>query len=99
MAQQQMQLNTELVGATIQRISTLTEDIQSRNQKFLTLLQEKNSHTKGKFDLLVKLEQGITKEAQNFEAIIAAQEEVKAELFKYSELIEEANDSSALRVD
>lgn len=99
MAEQQMQLNTDLVTATINKISELTNGIQEKNKQFLTLLQEKNSRTKGKFDLLVKLEQGVTRESENFAALIEAQEEVKNELDRYAALIEEANDSSALRLD
>lgn len=99
MAEQQMQLNTDLVNATIMQISELTQGIQDKNRAFLNLLQEKNSRTNGKFDLLVKLEQGVTRESENFNALIEAQEEVKRELDKYAELIEEANDSSGLRLD
>lgn len=99
MSNQMMSLNTEVVGATINQISNLTADIQTRNKKFLELLQEKNAFTKGKFDLLVALEQGIVKESQNFDALIEAQEDIKEALRQYTELIEEANDASQLRVD
>lgn len=92
-----MSINTEAVGAAINQISVYTADIATRNKKFLELLNEKNQATQGKFTLLKTLENKLTEESHNFDALIGTQEEIKDALNKYAELAEEANDDHAFR--
>ena len=94
---QQMSLNYDVVSAAVNRIETLTSDIETRNKKFISLLQEKNDATQGKFALLKTLQTRVEEEAANFKKLVAAQEEIKDSLERYSNLAEEANDDSAFR--
>lgn len=94
---QQMSLNLDVVAAGVNRIETLTHDIETRNNKFISLLQEKNDATQGKFALLKTLQGRVEEEAENFKKLIEAQEEIKQSLDRYSDLAEEANDDSAFR--
>lgn len=98
MADQIMSINTDVVNTAINQISVLTADIQTRNKKFIELLNAKNEVTGGKFALLKTLEDKIVQEAQAFDKVLEAQEEIKASLSRYAELAEEANDDSAFRV-
>ena len=97
MADAVMSLNSEVVGAAINKISVLTADIDARNKKFIELLTEKNEATQNKFQLLVTLQARVVEEAENFGKLLEAQEEIKASLRRYEELAEEANDDSAFR--
>lgn len=98
MADQVMSLNLDVVNTAINQISILTSDIQTRNKKFIELLNSKNEATGGKFALLKTLEERIIAEAQNFDKVLDAQEEIKQSLSRYAELAEEANDDSAFRM-
>ena len=95
MAEQVMSLNTDVVGTAVNQISVLTADIQTRNKKFVELLNSKNESTQGKFALLKQLQVRVQEEAANFDKILEAQEEIKAALQRYTELAEEVNDDSA----
>lgn len=97
MAEQVMSLNTDVVGTAVNQISVLTADIQTRNKKFVELLNSKNEATQGKFALLKQLGVRVREEAANFDKILEAQEEIKAALQRYTELAEEADDDSAFR--
>lgn len=97
MAEQVMSLNTDVVGTAVNQISVLTADIQTRNKKFVELLNSKNEATQGKFALLKQLGVRVREEAANFDKILEAQEEIKAALQRYTELAEEADDASAFR--
>lgn len=97
MAEQVMSLNTDVVGTAVNQISVLTADIQTRNKKFVELLNSKNEATQGKFALLKQLGVRVREEAANFDKILEAQEEIKAALQRYTELAEEAADDSAFR--
>ena len=92
----QIAINTDVVGSAVNRISQLVSDINTRTDKLLQTLKEKNAETKNKWTLLKKLEDKLTDEANNVKAIENAVEEIKAGLNKFIELAEEADDASAL---
>ena len=98
MADQVMSINTDVVNTAINSLSVLTADIQTRNKKFIELLNTKNEATQGKFQLLKTLEGKIIEESQNFDKVLEAQEEIRQSLIRYTELAEQANDDSAFRV-
>lgn len=97
MAAQVMSIDSEAVGAAVNQISVCISDIDTRNKKFLALLQEKNDATQGKFSLLKTLEGRIQEEANNFQGLIAASENIKDSLRRYAEMAEAADDDSDFR--
>lgn len=97
MGDQVMSLNLDVVMSAINQISVMTADIQTRNKKFIELLNSKNEATQGKFQLLATLEGKVRDEAQNFDKILEAQDEIVASVNRYAELAEQANDDTAFR--
>lgn len=95
MGDQVMSINTDVVGAAVNELSVITADIQTRNKKFLELLNQKNEATQGKFALLAKLEEKVADEVNNFNKALSAQDDIKVSLQRYIEMFEEANDDSA----
>lgn len=98
MGTQQMTIDSEAVAAAVNMIDVDIADINTRNQKFLALLDEKNSQTKGKFALIKSLKDRVEDETKNIQQTIEATEAIKESLRRYEELAEEANDDSAFRV-
>lgn len=98
MGTQQMTIDSEAVAAAVNMIDVDIADINTRNQKFLTLLDEKNAQTKGKFALIKSLKDRVEDETKNIQQTIEATEAIKDSLRRYEELAEEANDDSAFRV-
>jgi CheY-like chemotaxis protein len=92
-----LNLNTEVVGAAVNRISVLTSDIQTRNAKFLELLRDHDARAQGKNPVIATTADRITEEAQNVQSLIDAQEEVSAALNAYVQKMEEAADTSMLQ--
>lgn len=95
---QVMSIDSEAVGSAINQISVCIADIDTRNKKFIALLQEKNEKTQGKFALLKTLEARVAEEADNFTQLIATAESIKDSLRRYEGMAEEANDDSDFRV-
>lgn len=95
MAAEQMSLNMDAVGAASNQIGTYITDIDTRTKKFLSLLDEKNQQTDGKFPLFVKLRERLAEDKKNIERLITQQEEIKEALTRYAALAEEASDASA----
>ena len=98
MASGQIIIDSEAVGAAVNQIDVAIADINTRNEKFIQLLTEKNKATHGKFGLLETLQKRVEEEATNIKDTVAATEEIKSALRKYEEQAEEANDDSAFRV-
>lgn len=94
---QVMSIDSEAVGAAVNQISVAIADIDTRNKKFLALMQEKNEATQGKFSLLKSLEDRIQEEAENFKTLIQATEDIKDSLRRYAEMAEAADDDSDFR--
>lgn len=94
----QMSIDSEKVTAVVNQIDVCIEDIHTRNTKFLSLLEEKNQQTQGKFGLIVSLQDRVADEATNIKKAIDATEAIKEAIRKYEDLAEEANDDSAFRV-
>ncbi len=97
MSSQQMSIDAEAVAAAVNQIDIAIEDINTRNAKFISLLTDTNSKTKGKFTLIKTLQERVEDEAKNINETIKATEEIKAALRKYTDMAEEANDDSAFR--
>lgn len=95
---QQMSIDTDKVGAAVNRISVLMADIKTRTTSFIAKVNEKNQETEGKWKLIMTLEQRLTEESKNIDEIIEAQESIKQALDRYAEKAEEANDDSELNV-
>lgn len=95
----QMSINTEAVASAVNSISVDIADIQTRLNRFLALLEEKNSQTGGKFAIVKTLSQKIEKEAKNVQALNESSDQIKDTLQRYIEIAEEANDDSAFRTD
>lgn len=93
----QMSINSDRVAAAINQIDVLIADIDARNNKFLTLLDEKNQQTSGKFQLIASLRDRISDAANNIKGTVQACESIKDSLRQYEALAEEANDDSAFR--
>ena len=94
----QMTVDSEAVAAAVNMIDIDISDINTRNQKFLALLEEKNMQTKGKFPVIKSLKDRIVNEAKNIQQAIAATEAIKDALRKYEELAAAASDDTVFRV-
>jgi hypothetical protein len=92
-----MTLDVEAVSAAVNQIDLAIGDIKTRNEKFLSLLEEKNNETKGKFSLIKSLKERVTDEEKNISAAIAATESIKESIRKYTAMAEDADDDSAFR--
>lgn len=99
MSEQVMSLNLDVVVTAINSISVMTADIQTRNKKFMELLRSKNEATQGKFQLLATLEEKIKVEAQNFDKMLEAQDEIIQSVNRYAEMAEAAQDDSCFNRD
>lgn len=97
MSNQQMTIDSEAVAAAVNMIDIDIADINTRNKKFLTLLEEKNNQTQGKFALIASLKDRIEDETKNIQQTIEATEAIKDALRQYEQLAEEANDDSEFR--
>ena len=95
----QMSINTEAVGSAVNSISVDIADIQTRLNRFLALLEEKNNQTSGKFAIVKTLSQKIQKESRNVQALNESSDQIKEVLQRYIEIAEQANDDSAFRMD
>lgn len=93
----QMSIDTDKVGAAINRISQLTSDVKTRTDAFISRLIELNNTTKGRWSLIVTLQTKIEAESANITSIIEAQDVIVRALDKYAELASEADDDSAFR--
>ena len=93
----QMTLNTEAVAAAVNQIDIAIADIKTRNDKFLSLLDEKNQQTQGKFALIATLKGKVEEEARSLQETVDAAESIKDALRKYEGMAEEANDDGAFR--
>lgn len=94
MSQQQMTFDSEAIAAAVNQIDVAIADIETRNNKFIALLEEKNNQTRGKFPLVAALKPKIAEEAANIKSAIEATEAIKESIAKYQSLTEEANDTS-----
>ena len=95
MGNNQMSIDSEAVMAAVNQIDVAIEDINTRNKKFLALLEEKNQATQGKFGLIKTLQERVGDEAKNIQQTIAATETIKESIRKYEDLAGAANDDSA----
>lgn len=95
---QQMSIDTDVVGAGVNRISVLMSDIKARTDAFIAKVNEKNQETEGKWNLIMTLEERLKEESKNIANIIEAQDSIRAALDRYAEQAAEADDDSALRV-
>lgn len=97
MGSNQMSIDSEAVMAAVNQIDVAIEDINTRNKKFLTLLDEKNQATQGKFGLIKTLQDRVEDEAKNINQTIEATEMIKESIRRYEGIAEEANDDSEFR--
>ena len=95
----QMSINTEVVAAAVNSISVDISDIQTRLNRFLALLDEKNNQTSGKFAIVKTLTAKMQKEVANVQALNDACDQIRETLQRYIEIAEQANDDSAFRID
>lgn len=79
----QTHLNVEGVKASINQISILIDEIKVRNDKFMSLLKEKNEQTQNKFPLTKALESLIQQENRKFEDVVNFQTEIRQVLDAY----------------
>lgn len=89
-----MSINTERIFPALNEISVRIQDIETRNKKFLALIEETNQRTDGKFALMKALQTKVEEEAVNITGSVQAVEEVEQALQKHIELAEEADDAS-----
>lgn len=94
----QLTINSEEVAAAVNQIDICIADINTRNDKFIALLNEKNEATHHKFPLLSTLQKRVEDEAANLQKAIQATEDIKEAIRKYVEQAEEASDDSAFRL-
>lgn len=97
MASGQMTLDSAAVAAAVNEISVCIDDINTRNTKFLALLEEKNNATQNKFTLLKTLQTRIEEEAGNLQGAIAATEAIKDSIRKYEDMAAEVDDDADFR--
>ena len=97
MSQSVMSLDSEAVAVAVNSIDIAIQDIQTRNNAFLDLLEEKNNQTKGKFALIKTLSEKVREETVNIKNAIEAVESIKEALRRYEDLAEQANDDSDFR--
>lgn len=97
MQQGQMAINTEVVGSAVNQISIDVADIQTRLQRFLALLEEKNQQTKGKFAIVSTLSARMQQEVANVKALEEVVDTIHETLNRYIEIGEQANDDSMFR--
>ncbi len=95
----QMSINTEVVASAVNQISVDIADIHTRLKRFLTLLEEKNSQTSGKFAIVKTLSNKMEKEVSNVQELNDACDQIREVLNRYIEIAEQANDDSAFLVD
>lgn len=91
----QMSIDTERVGAAINRISQLTSDVKTRTDAFVRKLSEMNTNTGGRWKLIVTLQSKIEMEAVNVNGIIESQDIIIKALDKYADLAAEVDDDRA----
>ena len=92
----QMSINTDVVGSAVNQISVRVADIETRTNKFLNLVTEKNSETSNRWSLLKTLQDKLAVETENVKRIIAAEDDIKADLNRYAEAAAEVDDDSEL---
>lgn len=95
----QMSINTEIVASAVNQISMDIADINTRLNRFLALLEEKNDQTGGKFAIVKTLTNKMQVEVTNVQKLNEACDQIRDTLQRYIELAEEANDDSAFRCD
>ena len=95
---QQMTIDSEAVAAAVNQIDVDITDIKTRTDKLLSLLDEKNQQTKGKFAVIKTLKDRVEDEARNINEVVEATEAIKESLRKYEDLASEANDDSEFRI-
>lgn len=93
---QQMALNYDAVSSAISQISVLVSDIETRNNKFVQILQESNEKTQNKYPVTMKLHEKITEEANNFKKIITAMTELQVAVQHYSGNADDAASTQGL---
>lgn len=89
---QQMSIDTEKVGAAINRISQLTSDVKTRTDAFVQKLVEMNATTGGRWSLIKTLQVKIEAEVANIKGIVETQDAIKRGLDRYAELAAEVDD-------
>lgn len=94
MANQQMSIDYDAVMAAVNQIDVAISDINTRNKKFIELLEEKNQQTSNKFSLIKTLQTRVEEEATNIKRTIEATESIKEALRAYADMAADANDDS-----
>lgn len=92
-----LQIDVEAVNSAVNRIDTLTSDIETRTQKFLDLVSEKNEESNNSVALITELQKKLVQEQENITKLVEAQEEIKQSLTRYANALDEATDSSAFK--
>lgn len=92
----QMSINADLVGASVNQISVLMADIDSRIAKFQELVQEGIQKANGKWELMSKLGEKLQEEVANVKKIEESIETVKTAINRYADAMSEVDDASEL---
>ena len=91
-----LQIDVEAVNSAVNRIDTLTTDIETRTKKFIEHVKEMNDDSKNSVALLVNLNQRLQEEHDNIVKLIEAQEEIKESLSRYASNLADIADGSEL---
>lgn len=93
---QVMTIDAEAVAAAVNQIDVAIQDINTRNQKFLEILDNANTQCEGNFPPIPHLIEDIGREAENLKKTQDAVEAIKDSIARYTALAEEAADCSFL---
>lgn len=92
-----LQIDVDAIRASVNRIDTCITDIATRTQKFIELVEEKNKESGNSVALINTLGDKLQAENENIQKVLEAQNEIKANLQKYIEMLEDATDDGAFR--
>lgn len=90
-------INTEAIMPAVNEISVRIADIDTRNKKFLSLIQETNDRTEGKFALIKALQEKVEEEAINITESVKAVEDIEQALNEHIAMAEMADDDSVFK--
>ena len=92
-----LQIDVEAVNCAINRIDTLTTDIETRTKQLLHRYADANKESDSTVGFIVAINQKLEEEQQNIKQLVEAQEEVKAALTRYSNALNDIADDSDFR--
>lgn len=93
----QASFNAEEVSISVNKISMLIADIDTRNKKFIELINRSNQKMNNGLLPLVTLESRISEEQRNIDQILKDIDQIGIDLRQYGAHMDDLNDDSAFR--